>query len=363
MGLVDFIKKKIFGRFNKNRGLPEGNKEPLKVENMDVSDIKPTIDPTKNPEKFNKQLQVNFMPKPQTLEFALNQYVLGLLHQYQSGEYMSSYKVLTRLSALDNKNPGNNKRNEDMVLENVRRSKHLNLIQQKDSNKNPVFNHVMSKAPRKEVDTRIYINCKRENVAELADKFIREFGNKPFYFKFCSDNQSSKESRSEQFVFYTNSKSGEINTVLNTIERTRQKNPRLFEGAQNLNPFMKNLSGYMAYAPEVDDIFVGLDGKKRPISKSYNSLLSAALEDSFTNAINDVSARDYNLAEKMGGSPYNEARPYIKNVLRDIVNSPDKLKKLIQNMKKNLLVEASRNPKLDVKGISFQRQNEAQLAF
>ena len=359
MGFLDFIKKKIFGRFNKNKGLPKGSKEPITVENMVVSDIKQTIES----EEFNKQLQVDFSPKPQTLDFALSQYVLGLLHQYNSGEYVNSYRVLTGLSALNNSSPGNNKKNEEILIENIKRNQGLTLIEQKDSKGNIGFNHVMSKAPRKEHDTRVYINCKRENVAELANKFIQEFGDKPFYFKFCSDNQASKTGRSEQFVFYTNSKSDELNTVLSTIERTKQKHPKLFEGAENTNPFMKNISGYLAYAPEVDDIFIGLDNKKRPISQSYNSLLSSALEDSFTNAICDLSARDYELAKKMDGKIYDEPAPYIIQVLGDVVNSPDRLKDLVQKMKQNLSMEVSKNPKLDIKGINFERTQETELVY
>lgn len=363
MGFIDFIKNKIFSKFNKNKALPEGKDINL----QDASKIGITrmgnSQEQATKQEFDNQIKVDFLPKPQTLDLALQQYVLGLLYQFEHGEHLSSYRVLTGLSALDNTNPGLNAQKEAMVINNVKMSNKLDLIEQKDSTGKVAFNHIMSKKPREEHDTRLYINCKRENVAELADKFINEFGDKPFYFKFCSDSQASRQGRSEQFVFYTNSESGEINDVVTTIERTRQKNPKLFEKSRNCNPFMKNFSGYIAYAPEVDDTFVRLDGKKVPIDRSYNSLLSTALEDSFTHSIGEVASRDYELAEKMGGTPCSDPIVYIQNILQDVVKSPSRLSSLVQNMKKDLVISSRQNPKLEIRGINSQKQNQTELAY
>lgn len=358
MGFLDFIKHKIFARFNKNKGLPEGKDSKL----QDTSKIGIAQEQVTK-EGFDNQIKVDFLPKAQTLDLALQQYVLGLLYQFENGEPLNSYRALTGLSALDNTNPGINAQKESMVVNAVKMNNKLDLIEQKDSAGKVVFNHIMSKKPRKECNTRLYINCKRENVAELADKFIEEFGDKPFYFKFCSDNQLSKRRRSEQFVFYTNSESGEINDVVATIERTRQKNPKLFEKSLNCNPFMKNFSGYIAYAPEVDDTFVRLDGKKVPIDRSYNSLLSTALEDSFTHSMEEVAFKDYELAEKMGGTPCSDPRVYIQNILQDVVKSPSRLSNLVQNMKKDLAISSRQNPKLEIRGINPQKQNQYEYSY
>lgn len=366
MGFFDFIKQRIFGKFNKNRGLPKG-KENIQYENNEnvASSSNSCKIQQSNVEqkKFDNSIKLSYMPKPKTLDYALEQYILGILYQINQRGMFRSYRVLTELSSLDNSNPGNNARNEEILVNNILRSDKLNLRQQGNGKGMIAFNHVESKAPIKPYDTRIYINCKRENIAELADKFIKEFGDNPFYFKFCTDAQSAKRDRSERFVFYTSSEAGELNTVMQTIERTKQKNPKLFEGAENVNPFMKNFDGYMAYAPEVGDIFIGLDGKKKPISRSYNTLLSEALEDSFTHAIRDMFSKDYALSAKMGSQMPNVASAYAIGVLEDIASSPNRLKELIQGMKQNLVKESIKNPKLDINGINLQRENETEMSL
>ena len=76
-----------------------------------------------------------------------------------------------------------------------------------------------------------------------------------------------------------------------------------------------------------------------------------------------MSARDYELAKKMDGKIYDEPAPYIIQVLGDVVNSPDRLKDLVQKMKQNLSMEVSKNPKLDIKGINFERTQETELVY
>ena len=52
-----------------------------------------------------------------------------------------------------------------------------------------------------------------------------------------------------------------------TIEQTKAKYPELFKGSENTNPFLKNVDGYIAYAPEPEK------GKYTPIfeTKKRNS--------------------------------------------------------------------------------------------
>jgi hypothetical protein len=206
------------------------------------------------------------------------------------------------------------------------------------------------------------LNCKRENVANLATKFIQEFGNQPFYFKFDSDYQASSTNRSEQFVFYTPKEDTE--RVKNVIRRVKEKNPDLFIGSENMNPFIKSEDGYIGCAPEVHtDIYNGLDGKKEPVSRSYNSVLSKALEDSLKNNLRNIVSTDYNLSMKLQGKYYDELQPYALTVLDEIYSSPQKMKQLVEGMKRNLTELSQKNPVLDIKGISKSKNIERDISF
>lgn len=354
MGLWDFIKNRIF---KKNAILPEGT--------MPVS--KPTVAPINNANideyvkvGFTPQPQNDYTPQPGTIEFALQQYIYGLQFQYENGIPFNSYNALTNLSGMDTSNPGNNAQNEMNFVERLSRDGKVNVINQYAANKSVCFRHIQHGRDAGNTDSRLYVNCKRENIAELADKFYEEFGDTPYYFKFCTDAQASTTRRSEQFVFYLSSEPSEMNRVIQTIERTRQKNPRLFEGAKNMNPFMKDINGYIGYAPNIDDDeFRTLKGGRKVLSaKSYNTLLSESLTDCFADAIRDVVSHDYDLSLRTGGQYYESPVPYINTALKAICDNSEHQKRLIEKMKANLVISSQKNPLLTIKGIDKNRQVE-----
>lgn len=346
MGFWNFIKNKIF---KKNTALPEAQIPVTQVNNTRI-----------NNGNFDNRVKLNYTPQPKSIESALQQYVYGLLMQQESSGVFNSYRVLTSLCGMDTSNPGNNLQNEENFISRLANDGKVNMINQYAGDKSVCFRHIQKGRDSKNTDMRLYINCKRENIAALANKFYEEFGNAPYYFKFCTDKQASTKRRSEQFVFYLSSEPQEMNRVVQTIERTRQKNPRLFEDSRNMNPFMKDLNGYIGYAPDVNvDEYQTIDGRKKVLSaRSYNTLLSEALTDCFTGAIKDVVSHDYDLSLKIGGQTYDSPVPYIISTLREICDNPDHQRKLIEKMKSNLEISAQRNPLLDIKGIGKSRETD-----
>ena len=350
MGFWEDLKNRIF-RKNKT-ALPEPVLKTQKIDNT----------------KFNEMVNVGFTPEPPkayyppvgSLEFALQQYIYGLQFQQEKGIPFSSYKALTGICGMDVSNPGMNYQNEENFISKISHDRNVNLIDQKAGDKSVAFRHIQHGRSGRDTDTRLYVNCKRENIAALADKFYEEFGNTPYYFKFCSDQQASNTRRSEQFVFYLSSEPQELNRVIEIIERTRQKNPHLFEGAKNINPFMRDVKGYIGYAPNIDtDEFTCINGTKKPLSaRSYNTLLGESLTDCFTSAIKDLVHKDYDLSSMIGGQHFPGPVPYINSVLKTINGNPEYQKQLIEKMKANLAISSEKNPLLSIRGLEQYKSQQ-----
>ena len=347
MGFLDFIKDKLIRNRKK---LPEGKFLEPRGEHAPKTGMSPI--------KFDKGLKVDYVPKINTVEFAIEQYLFGLVEQQELGMWYSPYKALTALCSMDNSNGGRNAKNEENLMKKINQRNDIVVINQPSSSGGTCFKHVAHGRLSGKEDYRLYINCKRENIAALADRFIEEFGDSAYYFKFCTDEHAAEIRRSEQFVFYVENEPGQVNEILQKIEKTKQKYPKLFEASQNMNPFMKNLSGFIGYAPDVEGIYKNLKGEKIPISHSYNSLLSTALEDSFLHSVREVVSRDYDLSIKTNGENLPKAKDYVKAVLPDIIDRPEVLKKLISNMKENLVTLSKLNSELQINGIDLSKSKE-----
>lgn len=165
--------------------------------------------------------------KSNTLDYAIDQYINALIYQHQNYGFINSYSALTSLSSLDISYKGNNERNEEIFLQNIKNHKYGQKAKieyvQKNSNGTPAFYHVSTNGCKRP-DYRIYLNCEPQNVALLADSFARVFGDDSYYFKFNSNQSNSR--RSEQFVFYVSS--DDLNGVCQKIQLTHSKYPRTF---------------------------------------------------------------------------------------------------------------------------------------
>jgi len=347
MGLLSFLKR----LFNKNKALPE---ESAVYNSASCK----TNEGGSNLDEVFPKANIDLIPKG--IDYAIDQYISGMLYRYENGMPINSYKNLISLSAYGDDYVGNNAQNQEVFLYNARENLYNPnmevMTQRSNSTGKPVFYHISTKDNQNGYKNRIYLNCKKENVALMADRLCREFGNSQYYFKFnAAENQSD---RSEQFVFYIND-DNEMNRVIQTIERTHQKYPQLFEGSRNINPFMKNIDGYIAYAPNVNSRqYVTLDGKLEPVEQSYNSLLSKALQDSLLNSVRDVASRDLSASQKLGGVYHNDLSPFLESGVLEDLFSGEKRAELIEKMKKNLSIASQNNKELDIKGINVPKNRE-----
>lgn len=359
MGLISFFKEKL-KMFNKSKALNPA--EEQKVVNGEYLNSSST---SRNAQKnvdakdpFQKVTVDVAYPIKGSTDFAIEQYMLAMQFNYNqsNGSKISPYNAIISLSALDNTYEGNNVANQAAFVNKARNGIYSRKMQeniQRGRNSEPVFYHYSTKGFNQKYDSRIYLNCKQENVALLADELATELGDSDYYFKFGA--AESKSRRSEQFVFYVNDKRDpeEIARIINSIERIKQKNPKLLEGAENMNPFMKQYGGIIAYAPEIKDPnFVGLDNKTKTIDPSYNTLLSTALNEATLSAMQNICATKYDLAMQTQGMKIDDISGFLATgAVSKVLQNPEYLKEFIGTVKGNLIQLSMNNPQLDIKGI------------
>ena len=343
MRLLDKIKK----FFNKmwQKQLQEEEALRLGTGNMDgklpVEDFADRIHYEPDPVNVNnKELK--------GVDFAIEQWIAGLIFQKENNMTLSSYRSLVELGAMT-VDPNID---EENVLNQINNNKDINMVVQRSSNGAPAFYHIYKDKITKP-EYRLYLNCKSNNLPQLVEKLNDKLKDlDSYYFKFNSKEQMLNKSRSEQMVFYI-SDDKQMSDIINKIREVKKENPELWQGAENMNPFLKNVEGFIAYAPDVvDDQYHALDGSNHTIAKSYNSLLAEALEDSLTHSVRDIASKDYNLSTKLKGNYFYNMAPYIwSNVLKDIYENDDLKAKLINSVKKNLQLAVDKNDKLEIKGI------------
>lgn len=342
MKIWDYIKDKLF---NRKKALPEP-KDEKRNNNQGMSSA---INSKK--EAFDASLKVDIDIKPNTLDWAIEQYMSSLILQQNLYNKVYPYSALIQLGGMKNLTTGNNEQNQKELLDNIKKGKYGNDVQikeQRDKNdKNVEFYHICNNGMWSEgKDYRIYLNCKKENVAMLASKLAEELKNQDYYFKFNSNEVNSE--RSEQFVFYIDD-DDDLNNKMMAINKIKQENPKLFEGSNNLNPFLKTVDGYIGYAPEIHKgEYNALDGSSKKVAKSYNSLLSEALEDSFVSSMKSLAKKELNIDI----SEYIDLNQIASSKLLDTIYDDNNLKaKFIESVKQNLKLASERNPELDIKGI------------
>ena len=337
MGFLDRLKKmfkNIMGKKNKIPALEENNKNKIPEvplgERIRYTDV-----------------------QPQGIDFSIEQYIAALLYQKENQQHINSYRALTTIGAVRDEEDYIDNYKEETLVKELKKNNEIYIKEQMSAKGKPAFYHIYNNNVYPP-EYRLYLNCRPENVPDLAAKLINEMTDmESFYFKFNSKYQIADRKRSEQFVFYVKDDK-QLNEIVHKIKKVQIKNPELFEKSNCVNPFMKNFDGNIAYAPEVkSDNYIGIHGESHKIDKSYNSLLSAALEDCFLNAAKDLSMEDQELYKKMGGKHDDYLiAPYVENILKDIYENDELKKKLIFKMKENLKMASLRNEKLEIKGIA-----------
>lgn len=149
---------------------------------------------------------------------------------------------------------------------------------------------------------------------------------------------------------------------IKTIEQTKAKYPELFKGSENTNPFLKNIDGYIAYAPEPQKgKYTPIFGnEEKEVAKSYNALLSEGLKDALFHSLKDIKSFMPELAPKMKEKnclDYNSVEQYIDKLLEKVYTNEERKEILINLMKTYLTTVQQKNPELDIIGIDKQPIN------
>lgn len=324
------ISDKFKGFFNKNKALPEGRGENVELQNRH--------------QKFVKKLQKsNVIEQPvyveNSIENAIQQYLYSYLTQLQNNNVQQgdvAYRALTELAGKKEQDNKSYFAEQESLFSELQKNDY-NLQDQAGTfmhirNENFIKTHTKSE----DINARLYLNPTRANSTELACQILNKMGKNPIYLKILRDNSiKNGASRNEKIVIYL--RQDEVPQVTNNIMQILKERPELFNDANYMNPFMKSIGGIMSYAPNPQtDMYRQIDGNIVNVSKSYNSVLSKALDDSTRNAIRDLMPDEYN--------PNDFPKALKQTIEQDST-------KLINRIKEYLQVSQLNNSILDIKGI------------
>ena len=111
------------------------------------------------------------------------------------------------------------------------------------------FIHVRTTSKTREkqqTECRLYLNLKFENILPVA-KAVMEIAQKrglPMHYKFSTGGIM----RSDALLFYCSYE--EADELIDIINEVKAANAKLFEGAENIPPFMGSIDGYIGFAEE-----------------------------------------------------------------------------------------------------------------
>lgn len=305
-------------------------------------------EPVNQMEQYKMDTTPKYVPQVGTLDYALEQYLMTVLNQLQTGQKFDSRDALMSIGANSEEKAGQNKQNEERLEKKFKNRTDINFDGQfEDFNREKVANgkeelkkvfiHVnKNEHETRRVTRKLYLNCKRENIALLSESLIKNMDDmESFYFKFSTDYEANKKARSDKIVFFLEDED-ELNQVLERIERTRQESPELFEGSENRNPFMKSPNGYVGYARNYNT------------RNTYTSLLADRLSECLGDGINQLTNSEVKLKD-------NES--FLSVALSQILSDDQKKMGLIGSMKKSLENEKG----LDIVGIDTNPQNGREM--
>ena len=339
-------REKGFFRRQKAKALPEPTIQ--KIQPAQAVQTKEKVHQAPILEKKKEEPRYPF----NSLEWAIQEFLYSYLYENETG-YCNEYSALVNLCG---KNAPEYERG-DKVAESNLLSELNNDPQYTVLNQNNVFRHVMTKAwdqSKLKIDTRFYLNPKRENLIPLVKEILKRNEGKPLYLKFETEDLMEKKlqqrkGRSEKIVIYTNKgESGNAGRIAEMISQIKQEQPQLFVDAQYMNPFMKSLDNGIAYSnSSYIKQYTRINGRKSEVSNSYNSILAEALGESMNAALHEIATS--------GRRPGFEQLDKFKQLSILLEESP---REIVEPMKRYLTICQRNNPVLNIKGIDDEKDIE-----
>lgn len=181
------------------------------------------------------------------------------------------YNCIQRINALDK-----SVSNQISDADQAKITKSLGSVYHKQS----TFDHYKSKDYVAETNNRLYINCPKQNIADIIITFAEKCKEQglPYYFKHCTDNESVNARRADQIVIYSNI----IDTAdyVQILREMAQENPQLVQSCGNPPVLTGNIDGWIGFGDEP------LRSQKKELGKkdvSYSSFRTAIITELMTN--------------------------------------------------------------------------------
>lgn len=285
------------------------------------SKIKALPEPETNYSNERKQFleEMHCETKPNRYE---NSYLESSLEQYfaccneileEEKGYISQkvpYRALVRINALDGDRVAN-KDKEQELLGSLYHSDNYTVQQQLEGNQ-IAFYHIQSKGyvmPEYKDMIRLYINCRHENIAEIAQNLLQFNQDPNFYLKIDSADAEAK--RSERIVIYTSDNN--VNYQLQLINYLKQIRPDLFVDSEKGNPFMQQIDGVRYARQPLSGNFYNINGSVKKVAVSTNTFIANIINESYVQTVREIASRDPNLSFLLTQECYYDENLYLRN--------------------------------------------------
>lgn len=259
--------------------------------------------------------------KPDPIKYK-NAYLENSLEQYftccneildEEKGYISQkvpYRALIRINSLGGDMKVNKHKEQELYNYLVSTN---NYTFQPQMVKNKVaFYHIKSQGyvmPEFKDMTRLYINCKNENIAEIAQNLLQLNQNPNFYLKI--DAADGYSERSEKIVIYVSDK--DVNYQIQLVNYLKQIRPDLFVGSEKGNPFMPQIDGIRYAKQPTSNNFYNLDGTVKQVVNSTNTFIANIINDSYMQAVREIASSDPNLAFLITPENFYDENLYLRN--------------------------------------------------
>ena len=346
MNIIEKIKE-LFRR-GKTKALPEPKQENRKKRGF--------FERTRVTEEQCIKEKVRNRDIESALKQYFDQYEELILKYQEIGFIPDFYTVLTYVNALDG-NCDINAQYEKELMEFLSSSDRYDLGVQyrKNDTTSPTFYHIQTKGYQLPSDNkmlRLYINCRKENVAQLA-YWLTAYNTDPqFHLKFDTNVEMINSNRTEKIVIYTTDEQLEYHMQL--INYVKGQRPDLFKGSEKTNPFMQTTEGVSYARQPKTNVFQGLDGIGEEISQSANSYIARIIKESYMAAAREVAVVEPELQFLLEPQYYNDDKLYIQNY--KYINSRHHAF-LVNSMESKMRYLCMQNG-ITIKGINDERQVE-----
>lgn len=346
-----FEKMALFFKRNKQKKLPLPKKQEEDLKNKK--------------QKFKDEIAQKATDMEKTQEICNNPQLAEEIDQYfksfnelimeypKTGVIPNSYNSLVHINSVGG-DVKPNEIQEQYLLRNLEKSNRYKLRYIQKSNNVPCFYHISTKVaqnPIGESMVRMYLNCRNEHVAEIANYLLQLNQKDNFYFKIdASEHLKSRMKRSEKIVIYTDDM--DMDYYIKLIKHLKTIKPELFVDSDKNNPFMTQLEGIAFARQPKSNVYTNLHDDTTTVPASTNTFISKIISESYKATVIEIAMTDPKLSYLLEDKNLNNEQLFASAYCYIDANYHGQL---INSMERRMKILCAKNS-IDIRGIDTSKE-------